>query len=278
VSIQEDSEKMNQVRMDSSSTWDHGSHEEFYEYYSKESLTLRSRERFRAIRDAVLRVDKRPGGFIYDVADIGCGAGTQSMLWAELGHRVHGLDVNEPLLDLARERSATAGFQIEFVTGSAVSLPWPDESMDACLAVELLEHVADSQTCLKEFSRVLRPGGILFLSTSNKLCPIQHEFNLPMYSWYPRPIKRYCERLAVTTRPQLANYAKYPAVNWFSFYDLRRQLGPNKFKFLDRFDLIDTENRGMIPTAIVTALRAVPPLRWFGHVLTPGTTVLAVKK
>ena len=50
---------------------------------------------------------------------------------------------------------------------------------------------------------------------------VSFEFNLPLYSWYPDPLKRYCERLAVTTRPQVANFDKYPAVNWFSFYELR---------------------------------------------------------
>ena len=76
--------------------------------------------------------------------------------------------------------------------------------MDVCLLPELLEHVADWQSCLKEAPRVLRSGGLLYLSTTNVLRPRQEEFNLPLYSWYPGPLKRYCERLAMTTRPALA--------------------------------------------------------------------------
>jgi hypothetical protein len=34
---------------------------------------------------------------------------------------------------------------------------------------------------------------------------------LPLYSWYPRTIKKYCERLAMTTHAGIANYAKRPA-------------------------------------------------------------------
>ena len=49
----------------------------------------------------------------------------------------------------------------------------------------------------------------MYISTTSKLCPIQEEFNLPWYSWYPAPLKRYFERRAVTDWPAIANYAKY---------------------------------------------------------------------
>ena len=146
-----------------------------------------------------------------------------------------------------------------------------------CLAVELLEHVADWRTCLKEFTRVLRPQGVLFLSTTNKLCPVQEEFNLWLYSWYPSTLKRYCERLAVTTRPHIANYAKYPAVNWFSFYGLRRLLQKSGFECLDRFDLMDTSTKSALSQTVISSVRAFRSLRWLAHVGTPGTSLLAVK-
>jgi 2-polyprenyl-6-hydroxyphenyl methylase/3-demethylubiquinone-9 3-methyltransferase len=149
--------------------------------------------------------------------------------------------------------------------------------MDVCLFPELLEHVADWQSCLNEAARILRPGGLLYLSTTNVLCPRQEEFNLPLYSWYPEPLKRYCERLAVTTHPALAGYATYPAVNWFSFYGLRDFLEPLGFRCLDRFDLIDTAGKGRLAQFIVTALRGVPLLRFLGHVATPSTYLVAVK-
>jgi 2-polyprenyl-6-hydroxyphenyl methylase/3-demethylubiquinone-9 3-methyltransferase len=259
--------------------WDHDSHVEFFQYYANASSTPEARDRFRRIRDAVLNVQRqRRGDGVYEVADIGCGAGTQSLLWAELGHRVCGLDVNHPLLDLARKRASDRGYTIDFRLGSATSLPLPDSSVDVCLAVELLEHVADWISCINEFTRILRPEGVLFLSTTNKLCPVQHEFTLPLYSWYPGAAKRYCERLAVTTRPQLANHAKYPAVNWFSYYGLRNALKKRGFvTVMDRFDLMDTAKKGAGANALVTSIRMIPVLRWLGHVATSGTMVLGVK-
>jgi 2-polyprenyl-6-hydroxyphenyl methylase/3-demethylubiquinone-9 3-methyltransferase len=259
---------------------DHSSHEQFYEYYAQASQNEKTRSRFIAIRDMLLRVlwDHTRQATAFEVADIGCGAGTLSILWAELGHRVHGLDVNEPLLSLAKQRAADSHCDIDFRLGSATALPWPDSSMDVCMVPELLEHVAEWQTCLWEFSRVLRPNGILFLTTSNKLCPVQQEFNLPLYSWYPAPIKRKVERLAITTRPDLANFAKYPAVNWFSFYGLRRYLSRFGFDSMDRFDLIDSSSKGSLAQVILLAIRTIPVLRFLAHVATPGTTVVAIKR
>ena len=194
----------------------HSSNQEFYEYYARQSQSDEAFIRFTRLRDLVLRVKqneaKTNNASSLDVVDIGCGAGTLSMLWAELGHRVHGIDVNESLINLARERAKNAGFDIEFRLGTAESLPWGDASADICLAPELLEHVPNWENCLNEFSRILRPGGILFLSTTNKLCPKQQEYTLPLYSWYPGFIKRYCEKIAVTTHPEIVNYATYSFV------------------------------------------------------------------
>jgi 2-polyprenyl-6-hydroxyphenyl methylase/3-demethylubiquinone-9 3-methyltransferase len=261
-------------------SWDHTSHERFYDYYAKASQSAEAVQRFRSIQDCVLRIWVEEGKDVeqpLEVADIGCGAGAQSMIWAERGHHVHGLDVNEPLLQLARERARRAGFTIDFQVGSAVKLPWADGSMDICLLLELLEHVAEWQACLNEAVRILRPGGILFLTTSNKLCPVQQEFTLPAYSWYPAPLKRYYERLAVTSRPALVNFARYPAVNWFSFYSLRRVLAAQGFRALDRFDVMDLSKKGALAKLIVFAVRAVSVLRYCAHVATPGTMVVAIK-
>lgn len=260
-------------------SWDRSTHEKFYEYYAKESQSPETRRRFCSLRDTVLRMLARTNAVPrpLDVADIGCGAGTQCLLWAEMGHRVHGIDVSEALLDLATERAARAGRAIDLRLGSAVALPWEDQSMDVCLAIELLEHVADWQGCLREAMRVLRRGGALLVTTTNWLCPVQEEFNLPLYSWYPTPLKRYCERLALTTRPQLANYAKYPAVSWFSFYSLRARLREDGCQCFDRFDATDLSNKSAPARWIISAVRAVPLLRWLGHVATPGTILLAIK-
>lgn len=257
------------------------SDERFYDYYAKASQSRETLERFVGIRECILRIvedNALSAGVPLKVADIGCGAGTQCMIWAERGHDVHGLDVNEALVELARARATSAGYVIDFQVGSAVNLPWARESMDICLIAELLEHVADWEACLDECERILKPGGVLFVSTTNKLCPIQQEFNLPMYSWYPAAIKRYVERLAVTSRPGIANFAKYPAVNWFSFYSLRAECGRRGLQSMDRFEIMNLAERAPIAKIIVLLIKRIPWVRWLAHVATLGTIVVAIKE
>jgi len=257
--------------------WDHSTHDAFYDYYARESGSIEARRRFERMRDAIMRFVQRPAGRPLEVADVGCGAGTQSIVWAEAGEMVHAVDVNERLIELGRSRAEAAGLTIDFRLGSATDLPWANESMDVCIAPELIEHVADWEGCIREFVRVLRPGGILLMTTTNRLCPIQEEFNLPLYSWYPSALKRRYERLSTTTRPELANYARYPAVNWFTFYGLRRYLAARGFRSVDRFGMMDVTGKSAAAKAVVSAIRSLPPLRFLGQMATPGTRILAIK-
>jgi 2-polyprenyl-6-hydroxyphenyl methylase/3-demethylubiquinone-9 3-methyltransferase len=269
---------LNDTRKNGTKDWDTGSHENFYKFYEQQSLTPETLARFQAACDTLLRMyGSLPQGKRLDILDVGCGAGTQSRFWTEGSHRYRGIDINEPLVQLARRRAAEQAIDARFDVGSATALPCDNGSVDICLLPELLEHVADWQGCLNEAIRVLRPGGLIYINTSSKLCPKQQEFNLPLYGWYPHRLKRYFEHRAITDRPDLANYAKYPAVNWFSVYGLRDYLEPQGFQCLDRFDLIDTTDKGAAARLVLSLLRSLPPLRLLGHLVTPYTLVVARK-
>lgn len=257
-----------------------GSHQEFYQYYADQSVQPETLQRFEGIKTMVLRLARaqgvlKPG---MNVLDIGCGAGTQSMMWAREGHVVHGIDINQPLVELAKQRAQESGQPIDFRIGTATELPWDDASMDVCLVPELLEHVREWEQCCNEFTRVLKPGGLLFLSTNNSLCPVQQEFNLPAYSWYPGFLKRHYEKLAVTTRPDIVNFAKYPAVNWFTFFSLKKFLAARGFESFDRFDAAAMGDVSGARALILGGIRHVPPLRVLAHVGSPYTLLLAIKR
>ena len=153
-----------------------GSTPEFFEYYARESLSEETLQRFGIVKGKIERllgddIDRTS----LHVLDVGCGAGTQAQMWATDGYRVSAIDINGPLVELGRQRAAEAGLDIAFEVGSADQLPFADASFDVCLVPELLEHVRDWESCLNELERVTRPGGILYLSTTNYLCPRQEE-------------------------------------------------------------------------------------------------------
>lgn len=272
-------DKRNEIQ--SNDTLDHSSKREFFEYYAHESESKETEQRFVAIQQVVMTALKQEGyssSKKLEVADIGCGTGVQSILWASLGHQVFGLDVNKPLLDLAKKKVHDKGYNIIFELGSAENLPWENNSMDVCLVPEFLEHVVNWQRCLDEFSRIVRPGGVLYISTTNKLCPIQHEYNLHLYSWYPRFVKHRYERLAITTRPELVNHATYPAVNWFTSYSLANELNKRGFMWKDRFSLKDVSKSSMTKKWALKLLNSSSILKFFANVATPYTVICGIKR
>ncbi|HSM13931.1 MAG TPA: methyltransferase domain-containing protein [Thermoanaerobaculia bacterium] len=89
------------------------------------------------------------------VFDAGCGSGGASVLAAERGATVSGLDASEPLLEIARERLPGADFRI----GDMESLPYPDGAFDAVIAASSLQYCADRIAALRELGRVCAPDG-----------------------------------------------------------------------------------------------------------------------
>jgi 2-polyprenyl-6-hydroxyphenyl methylase/3-demethylubiquinone-9 3-methyltransferase len=258
--------------------WDTSSHKDFFAYYEQQSLSPATFDRFKTTRDALLRLNARQhGDRPLDILDIGCGAGTQGILWSEEGHNYVGIDINEPLITLAKKRASEFKTNLRFEVASATDLPFPDASFDICVMPELLEHVPPWEDCLREAIRCLRPNGLLHISTNNTLCPIQQEFNLPFYSWYPARLKRYFEQRAVTDWPELVNYAKYPAVNWFSFYSLRKYLRERGFESFDRFDLIAPREKSSFQQLVLNTIKTFPALRLLAHMATSYTVVIAKK-
>ena len=98
-----------------------------------------------------------------NVAEVGCGQGERCRLWAAHGHHVFGVDRHPGRIALARRHAFEGELEILFDVAHASALPWPDRSMDLCLAPALLGSAANWRACLDELGRVLRPGGTLCL-------------------------------------------------------------------------------------------------------------------
>jgi arsenite methyltransferase len=96
------------------------------------------------------------------VLDIGSGPGfLAAEMAAEVGPdgSVHGVDPSESMLAIARRRETS----VQYTTGDALALPYPDETFDVVVATQVYEYVADMPLALREAQRVLRPGGRLLV-------------------------------------------------------------------------------------------------------------------
>ena len=94
------------------------------------------------------------------VVDFGCGSGANSVLLANRGAHVWGVDISEDLLKLAQRRLDVNGRHggATFIAGSAHDLPFPDESIDVVFGIAILHHL-DLALVAREVLRVLKPGG-----------------------------------------------------------------------------------------------------------------------
>ncbi len=177
--------------------------------------------------------------------DVGCGHGLYSEFWHSRGMHVTGIDFDASHIAYASERARAHNWSIRYETGSADRLPFADRSFDIVYANSLLEHVEDWECCLTDWIRVLAPGGLLWVETTNILCPRQGEFRwLPFYRWWPGLLKGIAVRLARGPLPALANYTPCPALHWFSFFQLEKFLSDRGLSVRDRFDCLDVDKVG----------------------------------
>ena len=124
----------------------------------------------------------------------GCGVGQYVRHLAELGYNTIGLDID---LDRVQEGAQAGIEQLHVAAGE--QLPYGDESFDAVLSHEVIEHVADDRLAAREMIRVLRPGGRVILFCPNRWYPYEthghywrgeyHFGNTPLINYLPDPLR-----------------------------------------------------------------------------------------
>ena len=102
------------------------------------------------------------------VLDVGCGvtAGPAIQLAEQTGCAVEGVTLEDSAEWIVPERAAAAGVddRVTVHVGNAAQLPFADERFDRAWMIEMLVHVPDTETVLREVYRVLRPGGRIVIA------------------------------------------------------------------------------------------------------------------
>lgn len=100
------------------------------------------------------------------VLDIACGEGYGSSLLSNTASIVIGVDISESTILHARERYVRSN--LKFIVGDCSTIPIADKSIDVVVSFETIEHHENHELMLSEFRRILRPNGILLISSPNK--------------------------------------------------------------------------------------------------------------
>ena len=101
------------------------------------------------------------------VLEIGCGEGFYTKKMLRFTQNIIATDISEKFLEKAKTN--TQNMANDYVCCPAEKLPFPDNSFDKVLMSEVIEHLLDWREGVKEMKRVLKPGGIVVISTPNKL-------------------------------------------------------------------------------------------------------------
>ncbi|GAB4518288.1 MAG: metalloregulator ArsR/SmtB family transcription factor [Phycisphaerales bacterium] len=96
------------------------------------------------------------------IADIGSGTGNAAEHLARHVKQVICIDQSKPMLDAAAKRLAGLD-NVRFVEGGAEKLPLKDASVDAVTCLLVLHHIDDVDQVMREFARVIRPGGVALI-------------------------------------------------------------------------------------------------------------------
>lgn len=135
--------------------------------------------RVRWLRDAMAEHFPAPEGALRDVTrpgalegltilDIGCGGGILSEPLARLGGAVTGIDPAQANLDIARAHAQATGVELTYRAVTAEALAQEGALFDVVCAMEVVEHVRRPADFVATAGRLVRPGGLLFLSTLNR--------------------------------------------------------------------------------------------------------------
>jgi SAM-dependent methyltransferase len=116
----------------------------------------------RTVLDGVLAELGLPAGA--RILDAGCGSGRNMVELARLG-TVTGVELSETSVELARERDVG-----EVIAGSVLEMPFAEDSFDLAVSLDVIEHLQDDLAALREFRRVIAPGGALLVT-------------VPAYQW-----------------------------------------------------------------------------------------------
>jgi 2-polyprenyl-3-methyl-5-hydroxy-6-metoxy-1,4-benzoquinol methylase len=180
--------------------------------------------------------------------DAGCGTGWFSKAAAQKGAQVTSMDIGPKLLQQVKKKCRS-----KRVVGSVMNMPFKKEIFDVVISTEVIEHVTHPDKALKEFYRVLKPNGVLVLTTPN------HFWHFSLF-W-----------------ANLIGVRPYQGLeNWYSWAGLRQKLeklgfiveeqkGIHAFPFISRYfypilDFLHTRQKFFAPFMVNIAIRCRKPV------------------
>ena len=119
--------------------------------------------------------------------DLGAGQGGAVLEALIRGADAYGVEPGKEFRALGRLRLQDAGYDPErIVCAPGEELPFPDDTFDYGITLQVLEHVPDPRPLMEELFRVLRPGGRCYVSCENYLAFMEQHYRVPWLPMLPK--------------------------------------------------------------------------------------------
>ncbi len=122
------------------------------------------------------------------ILDLGCGMGGLSTALALEGAAVNSLDFNRAYCEITRLRGKRYNLDLLPVNAGGENLPFAADSFKVVICLDVLEHVQRPEDLLAEVSRVLLPGGLLYITAINRFAFNDPHYHLKGVNWLPRSL------------------------------------------------------------------------------------------
>ncbi len=154
------------------------------------------------------------------VLDVGCGDGALSgLLTLRFGCQVTGLDASVLAIEYAKTKFSERGYRGDFRLIDGYRYDLDSESFDAAVCSDVIEHVRDPKAMLTEIHRVLKPAGVLVLTTPIRFTEKPLD---PMHvrEWFVEEFVSFCRQ--IFGEPEQVRIT-HPVI-WYEAYTLNRPL------------------------------------------------------
>jgi SAM-dependent methyltransferase len=204
------------------------------------------------------------------VLDLGCGTAGLAAAVAEEGGRYCGIDYSPYVLQMGRRLLGEKGLNGTLMRASGTQLPFRDESFDYIFAFDVIEHMDGGLPAqlglLRELRRVIRPMGMIFLTTPNKRFPFEGHTFLYFPQYLPAPLADMYIRLC--NPGFLDEHGSFRSIKLLAPGELKRLLRQSGLAFLHQLpccaDIADLPwHRRLVYRLLQTAGASWHPMQEF---------------
>lgn len=167
------------------------------------------------VQDFMCRAGDLPGK---RMLELGFGSGLHIPAFANAGAEMYGLEVNEVLLEIAKENMRLRNVSVNLQSYGGSDMPYSDNYFDYVFATSVLEHVSDVQKVLREVDRILKPGGRFYVSFPNRWAPRETHTGFWFVQYFPRRVVEIILRMLGSNATEELN------LHFLSYFSFKRYI------------------------------------------------------